>query len=114
MSRTMREDIEFLKRDRSAGTNTFQKKLEEIGLTVYYGDFSYWQHQPYVEIGEQKVFLVKTAYIDSSHFTAVYRSQNDVIKEIKSLLQEEVKAAEKADRNVNEFFSSYKGEAEWN
>ena len=108
MKRTMREDIEFLKHDRSAGTDTFRRKLEEIGLTVYYGDFSYWEHQPYVMIGEEKVFLVKTTYIDSSHFTAVYRSQNDVIKEIKSLLQEEVRAAEKADRNVNEFFNSYK------
>ena len=41
MSRTMRENIDFLKRDRSAGTDTFRKKLEEVGLTVYYGNFSY-------------------------------------------------------------------------
>ena len=104
MRRTMREDIAFLKHDRSAGTDTFRKKLEEVGLPVYYGDFSYWEHQPYVEIGEQKVFLVREAYIDNSHFTAVYRSQNDVVSEIKSILQEEVRSAEKADENVQGFF----------
>ena len=109
MKRTMRENIDFLKRDRSAGTDTFRKKLEEVGLTVYYGNFSYWEHQPYVEIGERKIFLVKEVYVDSSHFTAAYRSQNDVVKEIKEVLQEEVGRQEKADRNVNEFFAAYKG-----
>lgn len=109
MSRTMREDIEFLKRDRSAGTDTFRKKLEEVGLTVYYGDFSYWEHQPYVEVGERKVFLVKEVYVDNSHFTAAYRSQNDVVAEIKEALQEEVRKQKKADRNVHTFFAAFKG-----
>lgn len=109
MKRTMREDIEFLKRDRSAGTDSFRRKLEDVGLTVYYGDFSYWEHQPYVEIGERKIFLVKEVYVDSSHFTAAYRSQNDVVKEIKEVMCEEVQAMKKADKNVNEFFTAYKG-----
>lgn len=109
MKRTMREEIEFLKRDRSAGTDAFRRKLEEVGLTVYYGDFSYWEHQPYVEVGERKVFLVKEVYVDNSHFTAAYRSQNEVVAEIKEALQEEVGRQEKADRNVHTFFASFKG-----
>lgn len=109
MSRTMREDIEFLKRDRSAGTETFRKRLEEVGLTVYYGNFSYWEHQPYVEIGERRIHLVKEVYTDGSHFTAAYRTQNDVIAEIKEALQEEVGRQKKADENVNTFFAAFKG-----
>lgn len=105
----MRENIDFLKRDRSAGTDTFRKKLEEVGLIVYYGNFSYWEHQPYVEVGERKVFLVKEVYVDNSHFTAAYRSQNDVIAEIKEALQEEVRKQKKADRNVHTFFAAFKG-----
>lgn len=50
MSRTMRESIEFLKKDRRASTESFQKKLEEVGLPVYYGELGYWNHEPYVEI----------------------------------------------------------------
>ena len=106
--KTMREDIEFLKRDRSAGTDTFRKKLEEVGLTVYYGDFSYWEHQPYVEVGERRIYLVKEIYTDSSHFTAAYRSQNDVIAEIKEALEEEVPKQKKADENVDTFFTAFK------
>ena len=109
MKRTMREDIEFLKRDRSAGTDTFRRKLEEVGLTVYYGDFSYWEHQPYVEVGERRVYLVKEIYIDGSHFRAAYRSQNDVIAEIKEALEKEVLKQKKADENVDTFFATFKG-----
>lgn len=109
MKRTMRENIDFLKRDRSAGTDTFRRKLEEIGLTVYYGKFSYWEHQPYVEVGERRVYLVKEIYIDSSHFRAAYRSQNDVIAEIKEALAEEVQRQKRADENVNTFFAAFKG-----
>lgn len=107
--KTMREDIQFLKRDRSAGTETFRKRLEEVGLTVYYGDFSYWEHQPYVEIGKRRIYLVKEVYTDSSHFTAAYRSQNDVVAEIKEVLAEEFQRQKKADENVNTFFATFKG-----
>lgn len=109
MKRTMRENIDFLKRDRSAGTDTFRRKLEEVGLTVYYGDFSYWEHQPYVEVGERRVYLVKEIYTDSSHFRAAYRSQNDVIAEIKEALEKEVLKQKKADENVDTFFATFKG-----
>lgn len=103
MSRTMRENIEFLKKDRRASSETFQKKLEEIGLSVYYGEFGYWDHQPHVEIGNKKVFLVES-YCTRGSLCLRYRMQNDVIQEIMDTIEEEMKKAEEADQNVKNFF----------
>lgn len=105
MSRTMRENIEFLKKDRSASSDAFQKKLEEVGLPVYYGEFSYWDCQPYVEVGSEKVFLVKACSSNNgNNLFLIYRQQNDVIQEIMDTIEEEVRNAEEADQNVKTFF----------
>lgn len=103
MSRTMRENIEFLKKDRSASSETFQKKLEDVGLPVYYGEFGYWNHEPYVEIGSRKVFLVES-YCTMGSLCLRHRKQNDVIQDIIDAIEEEVEMAEKADQNVKNFF----------
>lgn len=103
MSRTMRESIEFLKKDRSASSETFQKKLEDVGLPVYYGEFAYWNHEPYVEIGSRKVFLVES-YCTMGSLCLRYRMQNDVIQEIMDTIVEEVRKTEEADQNVKNFF----------
>ena len=103
MSRTMRENIEFLKKDRSASSETFQKKLEDVGLPVYYGEFGYWNHEPYVEIGSRKVFLVES-YCTMGSLCLRHRMQNDVIQEIMDTIVEEVRKTEEADQNVKNFF----------
>lgn len=103
MSRTMRENIEFLKKDRRASTESFQKKLEDVGLSVYYGEFGYWNHEPYVEIGNRKVFLVES-YCTMGSLCLRYRMQNDVIQEIMDTIVEEVRKTEEADQNVKNFF----------
>ena len=53
--KSMRENIEFLKKDRSADSKIFENKLKSIGLEINYGEFSYWDHEPYVEIGDTRV-----------------------------------------------------------
>lgn len=106
MSKTMRENIEFLKRNRSAGTEAFLRKLEEVGLSVYYGKYSYWDQQPYVKVGEQRVYLVEKHY-EGQNTCLYYRSQNSVIKEIKEVIEKEVEAAKKADSNVTGFFAAF-------
>lgn len=103
MSRTIRENIEFLKKDRRASSEAFQKKLEEVGLPVYYGEFGYWNHEPYVEVGSRRVYL-KESYCTRGSLCLRYRMQNDVIQEIMDTIVEEVRKTEEADQNVKNFF----------
>ena len=103
MSRTMRENIEFLKKDRRASSEAFQKKLEEVGLPVYYGEFGYWSHEPYVEVGDRRVYL-KESYCIMNSMCLRYRMQNDVIQDILDAIEEEMEKAEEADQNVKNFF----------
>ena len=103
MSRTMRENIEFLKKDRRASSEAFQKKLEEVGLSVYYGEFGYWNHEPYVEVGSRRVYL-KESYCTMGSLCLRYRMQNDVIQDILNAIEEEMEKAEEADQNVKNFF----------
>ena len=103
MSRTIRENIEFLKKDRRASSEAFQKKLEEVGLPVYYGEFGYWNHEPYVEVGSRRVYL-KESYCTMGSLCLRYRMQNDVIQDILNAIEEEMEKAEEADQNVKNFF----------
>lgn len=100
----MKETLEFLKRDRRIN-DTFIKKLESVGLKVYYGPYLYWEGQEYVEIGRRKVWLVEdecSNYVNS--FSCVYRYQNEVIEEIYRVINQQKKLAEESDRIVDEFF----------
>jgi len=47
---TMRESIEFLKKDRRVNS-TFMDKLKSVGIVIEYGQYSYWDHQPYIQVG---------------------------------------------------------------
>lgn len=100
----MKKTLEFLKRDRKVN-QTFIGKLSRVGLEVYYGTYSYWDNQEYVQIGREKVWLVETEYTNHDNsFGVVWRYQNDVIKEIIQTINEQKKYAEEADELVNNFF----------
>ena len=105
MSKTMKENIEFLKRDRSASSEVFQKKLEAIGLKIFYGEFGYWENEPYVKIGDERVYLVQ-ACCEYDNTYIGWRKQNDVISEIKNAIKREVINEQAADENVQRFFEA--------
>lgn len=100
----MKETLEFLKRDRKVN-QTFMDKLEKVGLKIYYGTYSYWDNQEYVQIGRERVWLVTTEYSNHGNdCDVVWRYQNNVIKEIMQVISEQKKVAEEADELVNSFF----------
>lgn len=100
----MKKAIEFLKTDRKVN-DTFKSKLEKIGLEIQYGKYNYWDNQEYVQIGRTKVWLVCSKTNINDHSTYVtYRYQNNIIKDIEEVVQEEYTRAGKADNQVNEFF----------
>lgn len=105
----MKETLEFLKRDRRVN-QTFMDKLKKVGLEINYGTYSYWDGQEYVQIGREKVWLVKTEYANhGNNFICVWRYQNDVIKEIMQTISEQKRLEEEADQLVNDFFEKLNG-----
>ena len=46
---TMRENLEFLKKDRKVN-DAFLRKLESVGFEIEYGKFSYWSGQEYITV----------------------------------------------------------------
>lgn len=98
----MNEIIEFLKKDRRVN-ETFKAKLAKVGIKIHYGRFSYWDQQDFVEIGRERVWLVKEVY-SGNNSGIEYRYQNDVIEEIIEAIASEKKRAEESDRVVNNFF----------
>lgn len=98
----MKNTIEFLKKDRRVN-NTFIEKLEKVGLSVNYSDYSYWQHQPYVQIGRRFIYLVDDC-CTNGNFCIFDRYQNEVIKEILFAIKTEKESAENADKLVDDFF----------
>ncbi len=104
-----KEYLDFLKKDRRAGSEAFQKKLKAIGLTIQHGSYSYWDYEPYVEIGDRKIFLTEIDASERNCYSTRYRMQNDVIQEIKDAIAE----AKKGDQEVQDFFDSIeKGKSE--
>lgn len=98
----MKNAIEFLKKDRKVN-GTFIEKLKNVGLEIEYGKYNYWDNQPYIRIGREKVWLVCSKTESGSTYLAD-RYQNNVINDIVEAIEEEVKYTEKADAKVEEFF----------
>lgn len=98
----MKKTLEYLKQDRKAN-ESFIRKLESVGFEINYGSYSYWNHEPYVVVGRDRVWLVtKEWYGDTSY--CVYRYQNDIVREIYGKIKEQKQFAEESDRLVDEFF----------
>ncbi len=102
---TMRESIEFLKRDRRVNS-TFMDKLESVGIDIKYGQYSYWDHQPYIQVGTSIVWLVEEK-CEGNSMSLISRMQNDVVKELKVKIEKEVIAAKTADKEVQNYFNSF-------
>ena len=102
---TMRESIEFLKRDRRVNS-TFMDKLESVGIDIEYGQYNYWNHQPYIQVGTSIVWLVEEK-CEGSSTSLISRMQNDVVKELKVKIEKEVSAAKTADKEVENYFNSF-------
>lgn len=99
----MKNTIEFLKKDRKVNA-AFIKRLEKVGLEVFYGTYSYWDSQEYVQIGREKVWLVETTYHGNS-MGINFRYQNEVVKEILNTIKTQKEELERADALVENFFS---------
>ena len=102
---TMRESIEFLKKDRRVNDD-FMERLEEIGINIEYARYSYWNHQPYIPIGTDVIWLVEEKCVINST-SLINRMQNDVIRELKEKLEKEVDIEKNADKEVEEYFNSF-------
>lgn len=102
---TMRESIEFLKKDRRVNS-TFMDKLESVGIEIEYGQYNYWNHQPYIQVGTSIIWLVEEKY-EGNSTSLISRMQNDVIKELKIKIEKEVIAAKTADKEVENYFNSF-------
>ena len=100
----MKDTLVFLKRDRRV-SDTFIKKLETAGFEICYGKYDYWDSQPYLEIGQSKVWLVASYTCPNGSYALGDRYQNDVIEDIIETLRAEKSLAEREDENVNDFFS---------
>lgn len=88
----MKNTIEYLDRDRRV-SKSFIEKLEDIGLRLQYGKFSYWDGQPYIVIGTTEIWLVEDYFEGNSHGIQ-YRYQHPVLKEIYQAMGEELKLKE--------------------
>lgn len=66
--------LNLLKRDRRVDEG-FIKRLEKNGFNVYYDKFDYWDGQPYVEIGEEKIWLVEIYYTPTRSCEVCYRKE---------------------------------------
>ena len=102
--RTDKEMLTFLKRDRSAETDCFARKLNAVGLKIEYGAYSYWNHEPYVQIGSTRVYLVEGYTTDNGNYGLRWRKQNAVVADIKEAIKDEYAKAEKSNAIVKEFF----------
>lgn len=103
---TMRENLEFLKKDRKVN-DAFLRKLESVGFEIEYGKFIYWSGQEYITVGRQKIWLVKEEHSGNNNYDCVWRYQNDVVRNIQEAIEEERVLAETGDRSVEEFFESF-------
>ena len=102
---TMRESIEFLKRDRRVNS-IFMDKLKSVGIDIEYGQYSYWDHQPYIQVGRSIVWIVEEK-CEGNSTSLISRMQNDVVKELKIKIEKEVIAAKTADKEVENYFNSF-------
>ncbi len=91
----MRNDIEFLKKDRLVN-KAFEKRLEKVGLEIKHKPYFPFGNRPYVQIGRKRVWLIDSDDTD--------RYQNDVVKEIINVVNQQKKEAEEADALVEDFF----------
>ncbi len=103
---TMRENLEFLKKDRKVN-DAFLRKLESVGFEIEYGKFSYWSGQEYITVGRQRIWLVKEDHSGNNNLDCVWRYQNDVVRDIQEAIKEERALAETGDQIVEEFFESF-------
>ena len=102
---TMRESIEFLKRDRRVNS-IFMDKLKSDGIDIEYGQYRYWDHQPYIQVGRSIVWLVEEK-CEGNSTSLISRMQNDVVKELKLKIDIEVIAAKSSYYVVVYYFNSF-------
>ena len=101
---SIKKSLEFVRKDRTARNEDFQRKLEEeIGL-ILYG----WNRDsngvPYVRIGDSLIWLMEECTEDLSG-RLVYRKQSDVLREIELAISDEVEKAKQEDQEVEDYFA---------
>lgn len=99
----LKEELKFLGRNRSAKSESFQKRLEKAGFEIEYGRFGYWDYVPFVKIGDSKVFLYKS-YTNNGNTSCIWRNQIDIINEIIETIEFEHDKQQDIDEKVEKFF----------
>ncbi len=99
-----KKSLEFVRKDRTARNEDFQRKLEEeIGL-ILYGWNGDRNGVPYVRIGDSLIWLMEECTEDLSG-RLVYRKQSDVLREIELAISDEVEKAKQEDQEVEDYFA---------
>ncbi|MGL5765427.1 MAG: hypothetical protein ACRCX8_07285 [Sarcina sp.] len=80
----------------------FIERLEKNGFQIFYGEFSYWQGQQYVEVGKEKIWLVETYNAPNYGTGLCNRYRNEVVEEIKLALNSEELRLENELKLINE------------
>lgn len=79
-----KNELNCLRKDRDVNA-TFTKKLTDVGFVINYGKYGYWDGQPYVQIGDEKVWLIREKYNGNDVYLA-NKKQNSVIEEIENTI----------------------------
>ena len=84
-------------------SEAFQDRLIKSGFKISYGDYAYWNYQPYVEIADKRIYLVETEYENNSSYL-IYRKQTDVIDDIYSAIISAYKSLDRYNNIKNKLF----------
>lgn len=95
-----KEVLEKINRDRKVD-DKFMERLEKNGFEINYGKFSYWDSQEYITIGTRDIWLVETYSTDNNGTGCGYRYRNDVVEEIKKVLEIEQEKLKKEEELIN-------------
>lgn len=99
----LKEELEFLGKNRSAESESFQKRLEKAGFEIDYGRFSYWDCIPFIRIGNCKVFLCES-YVENGTTYCDWKKQIDVVNEIIEKIELEHDKQKNIDEKIEHFF----------
>lgn len=92
--------LEKINKDRKVD-NEFMERLEKNGFEINYGKFSYWDSQEYITIGTRDIWLVETYNTNDGGMGCCYRFRNDVVEEIKKVLEIEQEKLKKEQELID-------------
>lgn len=102
----LQKKLEFLGKNRRVN-DSFKDRLEKVGFEICYGSYSYWNNCEYVQIGEERIYLVKER-TTQGQTSCVWRRQIEVIEDIIYYIKKEEERLQIEDRKIEKFFECFK------